>query len=376
MDNLIFYFVVFGLILLFLKKGEFTNNKTYIICGYILLFLLSALRYDIGNDYSGYWFYTDILGRDFQATHSIRKVMEYSNNRFEIGFCALACLFSFSDIAFFWIACVFSIIVVTSLYITFSEYKCHFWGTLLVIITGYLFLQWDGVRQSGALALILLSFIYAEKKNLKMFVLCIGIAALCHKSAIFMLLAYPLQYLKMNNKLLYSLLLIGIIIYWSGILDGVVQKVSIWFSLIDGYDKYDNGNVALSIHTTFFSRIRVSLFVLLGALVIAKLDNRYDYFKNCLAIGLFIYMLGGNSLVITRIAWYFMVLLFPCLGLCMKSKLQKSAISQLIKVLVIIQLFVFSYDITTDTNTRGCVPYKSVFSDDFANHQFDVRDYK
>lgn len=376
MSNLIFYFLAFGIILILLRKGENTGKKSYVYSGYILLFLLSALRYDIGNDYASYWFNTELLGNEFQISHNLRKVFESSDGRFEIGFCILSSLFSWSENAFFWISALFSALVVWGFYKMFSMYKCHFWGTLLAILSGYLFLQWDGVRQSGALALVLVAYLYVEKKDLKRFLFYIFLAYLLHKSAIFMLLAYPLQYVRMNNKIVFSLLTFGLIIYWSGLLDGVVQQISMWFAFVDGYDKYDIENVALATHTTIFSRIRVSIFVVIGALTIAILDNRFSFYRNCLTIGLFIFMLGGNGLVITRIAWYFMVLIFPCFGLSINSFSKRYLFNKLLFSILIMQFFVFSYDIVTETNTRGCVPYKSVFSEDFAVHRFDIRDYK
>lgn len=376
MSSLIFYFLAFCIILILLKKGEISSNKSYIYSGYILLFLLSALRYDIGNDYENYWINTEILGTYYQNSHNINKVIEASNGRFEIGFCVLSSLFSWSENAFFWISAFFSALVVWGLYKAFSMYNCHFWGTFLAIVTEYLFLQWDWVRQSGALALVLVAYQYVDKKDLKRFIIYIALASLLHKSAVFILLAYPLQYVRMNNKIVFSLLTFGLILYWSGVLDGAIQQISMWFAFVDGYDKYDIENVALSTHTTVFSRIRLSIFVVIGALVIAILDERFSYYRNCLTIGLFIFMLGGNGLVLTRIAWYFMVLLFPCFGLSINSVSKKYIFDKMLYSILVLQFFVFSYDIVTNTNTRGCVPYKSVFSEDFAVHRFDIRDYK
>lgn len=376
MSSLIFYFLAFGIILTLLKKGEISSNKSYIYSGYILLFLLSALRYDIGNDYENYWINTEILGNYFQNSHNINKVIEASDGRFEIGFCVLTSLFSWSENAFFWISAFFSALVVWCLYKAFSMYNCHFWGTFLAIVTEYLFLQWDWVRQSGALALVLVAYQYVDKKDLKRFIIYIALASLLHKSAVFILLAYPLQYVRMNNKIVFSLLTFGLILYWSGVLDGAIQQISMWFAFVDGYDKYDIENVALSTHTTVFSRIRLSIFVVIGALIIAILDERFSYYRNCLTIGLFIFMLGGNGLVLTRIAWYFMVLLFPCFGLSINSVSKNHIFNKMLYSILVLQFFVFSYDIVTETNTRGCVPYKSVFSEDFAVHRFDIRDYK
>lgn len=376
MSDLLFYYIIFGIILLFLLIGEKTQKKQLIYYGYLLLFLLSALRYDIGNDYANYWFSTEELVNQFRYTHNIKDVYEYREGRFEIGFCALISLFAWSDNAFVWISCILSAIVVYALYKTFSKYSCHFWGIFLVVIVEYVFLQWDWIRQSGAFSLVLLALISAKDRNWKGFLIFIILASLLHKSAIFLLVVYPLTYVKINNKLIFSILIIGLMIYWSGILDGFVTQVSDIFSYVDGYDKYDSSNAALSFtHTTIFSRIRLSLFVLIGTFVAFALDERYAFYRNLLTVGFFIYMLGASSLLFTRIAWYFIVILFPCFGICMQQISKRTTKYQIITALLLAQFVVFSYDVATDTNTRGCVPYKSVFSNDFATHKFDIRDY-
>lgn len=378
MIDLLIYVLLFGSMLFIIRKGERSGNKKLIYCGYIILFAASALRYDIGNDYANYWLSTEDLVRQYQSSHSIIDVYNYGGGRFEIGFCALVGLFAWSENAFWWISMVFSLFVVLGLYNVLEKYNCHFEGILLAIVIEYFFLQWDWIRQSGAFAFVLLAMLSAKDKNFRQFLVFVLIASLFHKSAIFMLVAYPLTYVKMNNKLIFSMIIVGLAIYWSGSLDSFVNQVDMLFSYIDGYDKYDSANVALSFtHTTIFSRIRVSLVVLIGAFVALTLDADNAFYRNLLTIGLFIYMLSGSTLLLIRIAWYFLIVLFPCFGICLQSICSKQHVKRYLLVgLLLAQVVVFSYDVATGTNTRGCVPYKSIFSDDFLKHRFDIRDYK
>lgn len=375
--GIIFYTVSFGIILSLLYKGEKYGQQKSIIWGYILLFLMSALRFDIGNDYATYWSDAEILGDVFSRTKNFMEVYDWREGRFEFGYCVLVSLFYWSKYVFFWVAMIISALFVWSMYKVFSMYKSHFWGVLLVIVTEYLFLQWDGVRQSGALAFVMIAYLYAHQKKFYPFVLLVLAASLLHKSALFMLIAYPLVYAKMNNKLIFSLIVVSLVVYWSGLLDTFVNQTVYYFSFVDGYDKYDMDNVALmGTHTTIFSRIRVTLFVLIGSLVVTLLDDEYAFYKNILTIGLEIFMLGGNTLLFTRIAWYFMVVMFPCFGICMNNMHSKGQLRRMLLYVALAQCFVFAYDVTTSTNTRGCVPYESVFSEEFETLQFRIRDYK
>lgn len=377
MIDCITYIVLFGSILFLIRKGELSGKKRLIYCGYFILFIISFLRYDIGNDYANYWLNTEVLVNQYHHSKSVLNLYDYMDGRFEIGFCFLVSLFSWSNHAFFWISAVFSSIFVWSLYYVFKRHNCHFWGMALVIISEYVFLQWDWIRQSGSLSFVLLALLCAKDKDVKHIILYILIASLFHKSAIFMLLAYPLVYVKMNNRLIFTLLMMSLLVYWSGLLDNFVNQLGYIFSYVDGYDKYDLDNIALSsTHTTIFSRIRLTVFVCIGSLIALKLNEEHYFYRNVLTIGLIIYMLSGSTLLLIRIAWYFIIVVFPCFGILMRNKSKDFITRIILPGLVLLQTSVLIYDVATDTNTRGCVPYKSVFSDDFANHQFDVRDYK
>lgn len=375
--GIIFYTISFGIILSLLHKGEKYGDHKSIILGYVLLFLLSALRFDIGNDYATYWSDAETLGDVYGKTKSFMEVYNWRDGRFEFGFCVLVGLFHWSSYIFFWVAMLISALFVLSIYKVFSKYECHFWGVLLVIVSEYLFLQWDGVRQSGALALVLIAMMYANDRKLLAYMSLVIIASFLHKSALFMLFAYPLVYVKVNNRFVFSLIVVSLLIYWTGILDNFVSRTALYFSYVDGYDKYDMENVALmSTHTTIFSRIRVTFFVIICSLIVKLLDDEYAFFRNILTIGIVIYMLGGSTLLFMRISWYFMLIMFPCFGLCMNNMYNNDKLRRMLLYIALAQCVVFTYDVTTNTNARGCVPYESVFSEEFQNQQFRIRGYK
>lgn len=375
-STFIFYIAIFGLVLFLSKKGELFNDNRKIYWAYVVLFLLSALRFDIGNDYATYWGDAEQLSNVFKNTKSLIEVYDWRDGRFEWGFCALVSLFSWSSYTFFWCNLVYSAILICTLYYVFKKYNCHYYGILILIVCEFMFMSWDWIRQSAALSLVLLALIFAHERKAIKFVICIALAYLFHQSSIFLLVAYPLSYVKFNKKILLTTLGLSLIVFWTGILDSAIANVDIYFALVGGYEKYDSYNLALEQHLTFFTRIRTTLIVAIGYLVILKIDDEYSFYKNIIAIGLIIFMVGGNSLIFNRIAWYFMIIMFPCFGIAMKDTINKLNIRKLLIYAVFVQAFVFSYDILTNTNARGCVPYESVFSEEFETLQFRIRDYK
>lgn len=375
-STFVFYIVIFSIILLLAKKGEMKNNRQ-IFCAYLLLLLVSGLRFDIGNDYASYWSYAEMLSDVFLQRNSLVDVYNWADGRFEWGFCALVCLFSWTSNPFVWCNLVYSVIVVCTFYYVFKKYNCHYYGLLILIVCEFLFMSWDWIRQSAALCLILMALIFTQEKKPYKFLLFVVLAYLFHQSAIFLLIAYPLRYVRINKRILFVALGLSLILFWTGLLDSALGNVDIYFSLVEGYEKYDASNLALAQHLTFSTRVRTTLFVAIGCLIILLIDEEYTFYKNMIAVGLVIYMIGGNSLIFNRIAWYFLIIMFPCFGLAMKGIYGKNLkIRKFLIYAILAQSLVFSYDIITNTNVRGCVPYESVFSEDFKNQQFRIRSYK
>lgn len=375
-SSYLFYIIVFGGILYFAHKGEKQNNIKKIQWAYITLFLLSALRFDIGNDYEGYWYSADMLADVFRRTHKIVEVYNWREGRYEIGFCILTSLFSWSSQNFFWCNLTYSIILVCSLYYVFNKYKCHYHGLLLLIVCGYIFISWDWIRQSAALSLALISYTFVKENKPYHFIATIILAYWFHQSSIFLLIVYPLKFIHINRTITFILLGSSLAFFWSGMLDSVTNEVDTYFALVDGYEKYDLYNLALKHHLTIFARIRISVFVAIGTFIILKIKEQDYAFKNIILVGLILLLIGGNSLILNRIAWYFIIPIFPCYGMIMKNQADRSKIKNYLLYTVAIQSIVFSYDILTSTNIRGCVPYNSVFSEEYRDLKFRIREYK
>lgn len=170
----------------------------------IVLILLAGLRFQSGLDYSAYI-------NIFKNANSIFNIFKIS--KIEPGFNFLAWLNNFifktPFTLFFFIALV-SIIIKTNFIKKYTPY------IFIAFFYYYSFIfhnsEMGQISNSLAIAILLLSIKYIRKRNFKKFLLIVLIATSIHYSAIVFMMAYLVNYIKLNKKTLLILFIISLII--------------------------------------------------------------------------------------------------------------------------------------------------------------------
>lgn len=175
-----FYLTVFSLLWLNTKN---TKNFFFGKIAFIMLFIMSALRFDVGWDYGSYYnliqknieFYDAQLGRLEPLNQLLIKISQY---------------FEFTQ--FYFITT--SLIICFYFYRTLKNYSSNFAVSSLLFLSLpiFFFSSLAIIRQFTALAIVFYAFRYVESRQLFKFLICLTIATLFHKSAI---IAFPLFYL-------------------------------------------------------------------------------------------------------------------------------------------------------------------------------------
>ena len=367
------YILIFSIMLLLARRCDRRKDKTLTIILYVFFFAISALRYDIGNDYYNYFHESRSIAQLFSSGKSILDVYEWYDGRFELGFIFLNKLFAFSNSPFVWVNFVFSGITTYICYYLFTKYNSHFWGLLYMIISGYLFWEWDGARQGTAVIIYLCALDFLHDKKYWKFVLLTGLAFLFHSSAIYMIIAFPFVFIKLKNYI-YAIVILGAVaLYWSGFVDDYVENISLYFEFAEGYEKYATADATLEQFTSINYKLRTTLYAFVWLSITYALPKEENLYKNLIVVGAVIFVVGGGSNVFSRVAWYFVICSAVSLPIAIKNK------NQILRLAVTSTLFLLSIlyirDIYTGTNTRGCVPYETILSDDFKNGRFRPRAY-
>lgn len=204
-----FYFVFFACVLflcLFSQLGTRRISTSVIIrdpCYYIgeiyvflALFLISALRYEVGTDYLSYQEYAknEILG------YSIWQAMHNGTEPFFVLFTKLS-YFLCGNMQIFYAIVAFFISYFLIKGILFYEKNLFFPISLFFITTSF-FISFNAMRQMAAFSVFLYANRFILTKEFKKYLLCILLAMCWHTSAVAYLLCYFFPRIRIQKSFL------------------------------------------------------------------------------------------------------------------------------------------------------------------------------
>ena len=279
------------------EKNLEKADTAYLTVASIILALITGFRGKyVGADTSGYI-------RNF---HSMRRIPFFTaigekTGRFESGykfFTRFVGIFTDNEVIFFCVcAAIFAICLWK--YINKNS-KNKFMSIMLYFtVTGFQF-QLSGIRQSLALAVILLSFEYIKERKVIKFLILSCIASLFHTSALAIIPMYFTAYIKINfkNFLLYLIGVISAIIYANPL-------IKLFLNFGD-YNRYideagaDGGAIFV---------VLMYIITIIAAYIYQepyKKQNKHaKFFFNMTFVSLVIYILRYFMVLVERVSYYY-----------------------------------------------------------------------
>lgn len=348
--------MIFGLSLDYIGKVVFLEKKAWFIIFFFLVSLFVGLRYNTGADFYGYKTY-------------FNHVLDKQINAYEPGYKYLNILFKYIFNNYFSVQCFSTILLLFSLY-KFYKSKCKYFFTciFLAITLSFYSLFMSQVRQSLAIAIILLGskFIY-EKKIIKYFLIVI-LASMFHITALFCFMLYFLN-IKLNKYFRIFLYLASIyFIFNTNLIRNFLVLLSNFFpggigTLIRGYVNSSIFNKS----TKFGSGLFFYGNFLLGGIVLIFYTPKtaFEHFiHNCLLLyGIFNNLsIGFNA--VSRLSLYFIYFM----PIAYTSLLDTPSFSRSIKKLILcMYIFVYSFAfykpiLNNDSFTSLFLPYYNCIS--------------
>lgn len=198
--------VCFSVSAIFLTFLE-TNNKLRngMKMGFILVTIISAIRYYYGNDYSSYLsIYDAILNNNL----SIVALLDYFHDP---GWTFINyCFTFFGENGFFLLIASISIIQNFIIYFFIKTFVPKSWWVLSVFIflfcPNFYVLSMSMIRQSFCASLFLVAIPYIVKKRILPALIIVIIASAIHASSLFLIPLVFLGYLRISNTRFISLL--------------------------------------------------------------------------------------------------------------------------------------------------------------------------
>ena len=318
----------------------------------IMLFLFSALRYDVGYDYAGYY---DIICNNFswhiEKTEFLERQLIYLSQWLDI------------PQLFFIVNSFFTIFFVLLVVNKLSCYKRFSW--LVFLCLNVLFMQsMSTVRFHLALALMFWGSTFLWERRLWIFLIVLCVAINIHSSAIITLLFIPLVYMELNRKM--NIILFVVSFFISTIVYHLVETVTInnlFFKMLHAYTVKEHKVDAFGILPYVFNVLNV--FILM---FYKRLTSTYKQ------AGLFItifnlscclmQMFAFNPTLSTRLSRYFFIYIILIIPLMIHIPKYGKILKQIFLSFLIV-MYVASFTVNYRAFQRGntkseFLPYKTV----------------
>lgn len=223
-------FIVLGLLAISERNIFFGHKNVPILISVVIVILFTSLRGDVGQDTSNYMLIYDNLDAHLGD----------GNNGVEIGFYFFAKVIrglggSFNVFLFF--TAIFSL----SFYFWGLYQLCNakyiIFAFMILFCDIYMYFNFSGLRQGIALSICLLSAHYALNKRIGLFLLCIMLAFMFHKSSLIALLIYPLVRVNIRYGIKLFVVLMPLIIAWVVFLQRIMSDPSV-MAVIKGGEMY------------------------------------------------------------------------------------------------------------------------------------------
>lgn len=297
-------------------------NMSVITGIFIILFVLSALRSGIGNDYWVYRYrFLDIARGDTKISY-------------EIGFQLFVKLMQ-AIVGMDNYVPIFSVIAFVTLLFTLKGiYDTSDWFVITVFLymtNGFYFMTFSNMRYYLALGMVLYAMKYVLSKKFVPFCCIILCAALFHMTALLVIPAYLVAlYLKWGKKT-YWLIPTVCVTLLAG--SAVIRRIVFIF-----YPYYE-GDLILDVRRLSVMNIAKCFAILVLALIyykrVIKGNERAEFFFNLNLFALVLYTFASYIPEISRVCYYMVVgqiFLIPILLAGMKSRKEKIIWGSLIGV--------------------------------------------
>ncbi|QRO51715.1 EpsG family protein [Butyricimonas virosa] len=304
----VYLFLTFFL-LFFAKYTSSVKQKSIgypMFIGLLIYSVVFGMRYGVGMDHLSYL--DDYL--------DISKGGEH--NQMEKGFFYISKLFAFFD---FHYVLYFSFFAFVQLFVLYYVFRCrkrvYVWLTYTFMI-GCVWLSFmNGIRQITAFVFFMFSIKFITQHKFWKYVGCIFIASLFHKSAVVLLIFYPIfkQKLFFSNLIFQFFLLISALIIMN---INVIQDVFVKLEIIGrfiGYEGYTDmvvnhfDSLLFSMERNrgigFYSILLIDMILILYSNETRKqFDHSYGIMYNLYFVGVLWHYVFNGSVIMGRPNYY------------------------------------------------------------------------
>ena len=297
------YLIVMAVLFFTARETARTKHFRYLAIGLVFYAIIFGIRYGVGTDCIQYIKMYDDFARGFEV-----------HQRVEIGYKTLMSIFISMSLPC-W--CFMAFVAFAQLFLIFRALKDKIELAPFIALTFMLGCTWlvysNGMRQTIAFCLFVLSLYYGEKRNWVVHYGLLVLAILFHKSAMLLLVFYPLLLMNKKSvpsiKLQYILFIIAFIIGRINIIQDIFVVFEMWSEFF-GYDSYvDNfnsgeWNMELTFGVGYYINILLPLLVFKYSYIFRN-SGRFTLIYNMFFVGSLLKYAFLTTHVIQRVNYYF-----------------------------------------------------------------------
>lgn len=282
---------------------SFKLNKLIYIYISIFLVLISAFRYETGRDWKGYInFFEECLT---------------TNSSWEVGFVLLNKIFksTFNDFYVMqFVVMTFCCVIVHRSFFRKSEYPIF--SILMYFFMFFLTIDMAQVRQYISIAILILGEKYIKEKKILGWIFYVILAMQFHISAICAFPLYFTTYTKVNNKIIFLLFFISLILNVFGLkITRIILSVVLSLPFLptrismigSGYLESNIYGQQIQFDSGMAFCIRYIFYFIMIIVYSGKKNNTTKYFILNFIIALIFQALGRNFDVLTRVAYFYFI---------------------------------------------------------------------
>lgn len=343
------------------------NNKThgkiiFYAISFIVFFLFSALRFDVGPDYEEYVSYY----------YSLKDGVSVTTSGYFSGliiFSILSGIFSSIDNGYIFVFASYSLIISLFVYIAASKFKnllgINSSAIIFVFISmGFYLDSFDRIRQWCAISIFFLSFIYVLKNNFPKYLVLVSLASFFHFSAILLLPLYFIVKIRIGRWLIFVSIAAVVTIQLLGWGEPLFRFILSNVPYYNGI--YSNNNYTSSFSTGSGAGVILKILIVFSSTLLIR-DPAHSKLRAVVYIGLFIYVVSSGNINISRFSDYLLVMVCITIPFCINRFSIKER--KYIFIMVGCVLVVYYQSLTMRNNYR----YKTIFSPDVQYQKFDER---
>lgn len=319
--------------------------RFYIGIAFLVVLLFCGCRYYVGNDYGNY-------------VYAFTKYKDWGNySIYEPGFDLLFFLFGDNPVGYLWVFAIAAGITYLFIFKSLVKEHCVALGIYFLFTLGFLTCANDQIRQGIAISIFIYAAKYIKSGEFVKYICLIVVASLFHYSAVVLILAYYIRFIKFSGRIWTALILGAYILHLVGFWQEYIGKL---IAIIPYYGEIYVQSARFLIAEETSSGLGVLFVVCLGvtmAVVYNKLQR--PVYATIYLSGTLLQIIAIGFMPIERIAYYMVfvnILAFPLLFKTQKTKFIGMGIT-------IVAFFYYSLQSFTGLEKHGAVPYRTFFNE-------------